>query len=305
MKEYFLLQFKMTNRKLNEMGIHPFVGYVLGIAGFILISEYLYLKTEFAKYAIVLTALSLLAKTSEINRTGFLLMVFGNKKSRIIRIIENLILCLPFSTLLIYHSEFWESILLIAVSVLLAGFSFKTNLNYTLPTPFYKRPFEFTVGFRNTFYIFPFAYLLTIIAISVNNLNLGIFALLLIFIVTFTFYLKPENEYYVWSFSTSSARFLLVKLVTAARYSAFLALPPGIALSVFYPSEIATILMFLFLGFTFLWTIILAKYSSYPNEINLPEGILIAVCIYFPPLLLFLMPYFYIKSIRKLNAILK
>jgi len=249
--------------------------------------------------------LTLLAKTSEINRNTFLLMVFGNKKSRVIRIIENLILCLPFSVLLIYHTEFWESVLLISASVFLAGFSFTTNYNFTLPTPFYKRPFEFTVGFRNTFYIFPFAYLLTIIAISVNNLNLGIFALLLVFIVTFTFYLKPENEYYVWSFSTSSARFLLVKLVTASWYSAFLALPPGIALCVFYPSEIATILMFLFLGFTFLWTIILAKYSSYPNEINLPEGILIAVCIYFPPLLLFLIPYFYIKSIRKLNAILK
>ena len=305
MNAYFLLQYKLANRKLIELGINPLVGYVLGIAGFILISEYLYLKTEFAKYAVILVALTFLAKTSEINRNAFLLMVFGNKKSRVIRIIENLILCLPFSILLIYHTEFWESILLIVVSVLLASFSFNTNFNFTLPTPFYKRPFEFAVGFRNTFYIFPFAYLLTIIAISVNNLNLGIFALLLVFVVTFTFYLKPENEYYVWSFSTSSARFLLGKLVTAARYSAFLALPPAIALCVCYPSEIDTILMFLFLGFTFLWTIILAKYSAYPNEINLPEGILIAVCIYFPPLLAFLMPYFYIKSIRKLNAILK
>lgn len=295
----------MTDRKLLEMGVNPFVGYVVGIAGFILISEYLYLKTEFAKYAIMLVALTLLVKTSEINRNGFLLMVFGNKKSRVIRIIENLILCLPFSVLLIYHTEFWESVLLISASVFLAGFSFTANYNFTLPTPFYKRPFEFTVGFRNTFYIFPIAYLLTIIAISVNNLNLGIFALLLVFIVTFTFYLKPENEYFIWSFSSSSARFLLIKSVTAAWYSAFLVLPPGIALCVFYPSEIATILMFLFLGFTFLWTIILAKYSTYPNEINLPEGILIAVCIYFPPLLLFLVSFFYIKSIRKLNAILK
>jgi hypothetical protein len=141
MNEYFLLQYKLANRKLIELGINPLVGYLLGIAGFILISEYLYLKTEFAKYAILLTALSLMAKTSEINRNAFLLMVFGNKKSRIIRIIENLILCLPFSILLIYHSEFLESILLIAVSLFLAGFSFKTNLSYTLPTPFYKRPF--------------------------------------------------------------------------------------------------------------------------------------------------------------------
>ena len=295
----------MSNRKLAEIGINPFLAYVLGVAGFIVISEYLYLETEFANYAIVLTALSLVVKTSEINRNGFLLMVFGKKKSGIIRRIENLILCLPFSILLIYHSEFLLSVSLIAGSLFLAGFSFRTTLNYTLPTPFYKKPFEFTVGFRNTFYIFPFAYLLTIIAISVSNLNLGIFALLLVFLVSFTFYLKPENEYYIWSFSTSSARFLLAKLVIATLYCAYLALPPGIALCVFYPAEIATILMFLFLGFTFLWTVIMAKYASYPNEINLPEGILIAICIYFPPFLLFLMPYFYIKSIRNLNTLLK
>ena len=305
MKEYFLLQYKMSNRKLVELGINPLLAYVLGVAGFILISEYLYLKTEFANYAIILTALSILAKTSEISRTGFLLMVFGDKKSRIIRITENLILCLPFSILLIYHSDFLESILLITGSAFLASFSFNTNFNYSLPTPFYKRPFEFTVGFRNTFYIFPVAYVLTIIAISVNNLNLGIFAMLLVFLISFSYYLKPENEYFVWIYSTSPTKFLVDKLLTATRYSAFLALPISVALCAFYPVEIYNILMFVLIGFTFLWTIILAKYSAYPNEINLPEGILIAVCIYFPPLLVFLMPYFYIKSIRKLNALLK
>ena len=67
-----------------------------------------------------------------------------------------------------------------------------------MPTPFSKNPFEFTTGFRRTLLIFPLAYALTVIAINVDNLNLGIFSILLIFLIVLSFYSKPEEEYYVW-----------------------------------------------------------------------------------------------------------
>jgi hypothetical protein len=146
---------------------------------------------------------------------------------------------------------------------------------------------------------------LTFIAISVDNLNLGIFAMLLIFLVSLTYYIKPENEYFVWSYSASPAKFLFGKLNTATKYSILLVLPVLISLIAFNPGEADSILMFFMIGLTFLWTIILAKYSAYPNEMNLPEGILIAICIYFPPVLLALIPFFYVKSVKKLNALLK
>jgi len=305
MKEYFLLQYKMTSRKLGEAGFNPAIGYVLGVAGFILISEYAFLKTGFAKYLVLLTALSVLFKMSEINRTEFLKIVFGDIKARKIRITENLMISLPFGILLAYHHAVLESILLMSVSVLLASFSFITKFNYSLPTPFHKHPFEFTVGFRNTFFIFPITYLLTFIAISVDNMNLGIFAMLTVFLVSLTYYIKPENEYFVWSYSTSPAKFLFGKLTTATKYSTLLVLPVLISLIAFYPGEADSILMFFMIGLTFLWTIILAKYSAYPKEMNLPEGILIAICIYFPPVLLALIPFFYSKSVKKLNMLLK
>jgi hypothetical protein len=59
------------------------------------------------------------------------------------------------------------------------------------------------------------------------------------------------------------------------------------------------------MGMAFLWTVILAKYAAYPREINLPEFTFIAVCVYFPPLLLALLPYFYMKSVKKLSLLLK
>jgi hypothetical protein len=305
MKEYFLLQYKITNRKLSDAGVNPAIGYVLGVIGFILISEYVFQKTELAKYLVLLIASGVQFKMSEKNRNEFLLLVFGNNKTRKIRIAENLILSLPFSIILIYHNTFLESTLLTTASILLASVSFKTGLNITIPTPFYKKPFEFTVGFRNTFYVFPLAYILTGIAISVDNLNLGIFALLLVFLVSVTYYVKPENEYFVWSYSTTPHKFLLEKLLTATKYSFFSATPICIGLIAFYPGEAGFILLFLLIGLSFLWTIILAKYSAYPNEMNLPEVILIAICMYFPPGLLAVIPFFYTKSVTKLNTLLK
>ena len=59
------------------------------------------------------------------------------------------------------------------------------------------------------------------------------------------------------------------------------------------------------IGFAFLMLIILAKYAAYPAEMNLPEGIMIALCLIFPPLLLGLIPFFYRKAVNKLTFLLK
>jgi len=305
LKEYFSLQFKLANRRLSDLGVNPAVGYILGIATFILISEVLFTKTEFAKYLVILTGLGLIIQSSEIKRTEFLKIVFGNKRSRKIRVIENLFICLPFTILLMFHMAFIESLLLILSSLVVSNLTLKNTGNYTLPTPFSSRPFEFTVGFRNTFFIFPIAFILTSIAISVNNLNIGIFAMLLVFLTSLSFYVKPENEYFVWVYTVTPAKFIFEKLKIATQYISIPVSPIAISLFLFYPENSAMILIFLSAGFAFLWTMILIKYSAYPNEMNLLEGILIALCINFPPFLLALIPFFYFKAINRLNVLLK
>ena len=45
MKDYFELQLVMTNRKIKETGVNPFIGYLLVIV-FILLSEHIFHKTE-------------------------------------------------------------------------------------------------------------------------------------------------------------------------------------------------------------------------------------------------------------------
>lgn len=304
MKDYFELQLVMTNRKIKEAGINPLLGYLLGLIVFVLLSVYIFHKTEFAKYLVILACFSFQFKLSENSRTDFLLSTFGDKSKNKIRVLENLIVCIPFVSILVYKKLFFEAFILFLCSIILALFSFHFNLNFTIPTPFSKRPFEFTTGFRKTFFIFPIAYALTIIAINVGNLNLGIFSMLLIFLTTLSYYSKPEKEYYVWVHAYTPRSFLKKKIIVATTFVTLLFVPILISLLIFFPIEFEMILLFFIIGLLFLWTIILAKYSAYPGEMNLLEGIVIAFSLYFPPLLLVIIPFFYTKSISNLKLIL-
>ena len=62
MKEYFLLQFKMLNRKMIDFGLPLLIGYALLPFVFVLL---IVLKTEFAVYAYGLIAFSFISKLSE------------------------------------------------------------------------------------------------------------------------------------------------------------------------------------------------------------------------------------------------
>ena len=104
MKDYFNLQYVMTNRKIKEAGLNPLLGYLFALTAFILLSEYIFHKTEFAKYLVILACLSLQFKLSEKNRTDFLLSTFGDKSKMRIRVIENFIVCIPFVSI-VFRTE--------------------------------------------------------------------------------------------------------------------------------------------------------------------------------------------------------
>ncbi|WP_437395387.1 ABC transporter permease [Flagellimonas lutimaris] len=304
MRDYFELQLVMTNRKIKEAGVNPALGYFLGLIAFVLLSEYIFHKTEFAKYLVILACLGFQLRLSEKSRTDFLLATFGDKSKMKIRVLENLIISFPFALILVYKSSFLEAIILLLCSITIALFSFHSNLNFTIPTPFSKNPFEFTTGFRKTFLIFPLTYALSVIAINVGNFNLGIFSMSLMFLITLSYYSKPEEEFYVWVHANTPKSFLMKKMMIATKNSTLLTIPISLGLLIFYPAEYNLILLFLFIGILFLWTMVLAKYSAFPSEINLPEGIIIAFALSFPPLILLIIPYFYTKSIKNLRLIL-
>lgn len=305
MLDYFHLQFKILNRKIIEFGLPLLVVYPLILIVFISISNFLFSKTQFAVHIYGLIALVFLSKQSEPKRNDFLKLIFSKKNYLKLRCIENLLYSTPFLAFLIYKGLFDYMIVLILLTIFLTFINFSTNINFTIPTPFSKNPFEFSVGFRKTFYMFPIAYVLMCISVSVGNFNLGVFSMLLVGLVCMFYYSKPENECYVWNSNLSSKEFLIKKTKSCLINFTLLSLPILVTLSIFFLNEVDLLILIYLTCVAYLIVMIVAKYSAYPNDINISQGVLITLCFTFPPMLIVMIPLFYSQSIKKLNKILE
>jgi hypothetical protein len=304
MRFYFILQYRMLNRQMTDFGIIPALGYVFVLAAFIGFSLLLFNRIASAEYIYIITGLSLLVRLGETKRNQFLKTCFRDHGYYKARIIENGLIVLPFAVFLASKEMYIHALIIVFIAALFALFTFAGRSGFTIPTPFGKKPFEFTVGFRNSFLAVVLAYFMVIMAVYAGNFNLGIAALILVFLTCITFYLNPEKEFYVWIYNQGPGKFILGKITIAWLYSTFLSLPIAIGLSAFFPDRFLIIAGFLALGYIYLSTIILAKYSSFPHQINLPHFIILAVSVWFPPLLLAVIPFFYRQSVKRLKPIL-
>lgn len=295
----------MTIRRIKDVGLNPIFTVLLSAFGFIILSIYIFAKSEFAVYVYLLFALVLIGRLSESKRTEFLKICLGDTQMKKIRLIENLICTTPFLIFLIYKHYFPYAALLWILAAILALVHFKTSLNFTIWTPFSKRPFEFTTGFRNSLFLLLGTYVLTLIAISVKNFNLGVFAMLLVFATTLSYYAKPENEYFVWIYNLDPKQFLLEKIRTGILFSSVLALPIVISLSFFFYQNLGLTFLIFFIGWAYLINMIVSKYSAFPDEMNIIQGFLFALSLWFPPLLIVMIPYFFKKSEKRLSSLLQ
>ena len=303
--EYFRLQVLMFHRSIRELGIRPLFAWPLLTLIFVFLSVFLFQKTAYAGYIYVLVSIGFTAKRSDVKRNEFLKTCFQDSIYRKIRIFENLILSFPFVLFLFISENYGFGLVLLLLNLGLAFVNFRPVTHFRLPTPFFKKPFEFMVGFRNTVVLILGAYGLGIIAVTVDNFNLGMFAIMLIFGLAITFYPKPENEFYIWVFALSPGKFLFEKLKTAIFQVTLLVIPLLVILVPVYYSQSLNLLFIVLMGYAFLGYIILAKYATWPREMGIITAVLIAFCLYFPPLLGAVIPYFYIQSRKHLSQILK
>jgi hypothetical protein len=301
---YFKLQLTLFNRRFSDAGILPWLGYLLSFAGFGIVCTYLYQKTDFAGYILLLLYMSIISPSGDKKRNDFLLSMYGDIVKRNIRLLENGIAAIPFLWVFAVCGDYLQSIILLFMCFSMGMMTSRTTFNKTLPTPFFKKPDEFTSGFRKTILLLLAAYTLAVIALSVDNFNLGVFTVLLIFMVCMSFYGSPEGEYFIWIHNRNPHEFLKHKLLNACKNTLTLALPVIVLLFSKYPDKVIILAGFCAVGICFLSTVILAKYSVYPSEINVPESLLIGICIFFPPAFLAVIPFFYKKSVTKLNKYL-
>lgn len=305
MNYYFKLQYKRLKRKIEAFGIPLLLALILMLLFFAGASTYLFYATDFAAWIYVVLAFSVCLKLGEKHRNEQLEIIFKANDYQKIRISENLLVALPFVLFLVAELAFLAAFLLVLLAVALAFWATKQRLHFVLPTPFKKWPFEYIVGFRKTLWLLVLLYFVLLKAIQVDNFNLAIVTLGASFLLGMSYYLKPEKVYFVWIYAADSKQFLYQKIKQGLLAASILSAPMLLLLGLFFQQHIMVVLLVQLLGYIFLISMILAKYSAFPKEINLPQAILYALSLSFPPLLLIVIPIFYKQAKARLNTILK
>lgn len=272
---------------------------------FIAISKYLFYKTEFAGWIYAFAGASMVMNLGESTRNIYLKSIFNRGDYYKIRLVENFLTALPFLLYLSVEKVFGIAAGLGLLSFLLAAATFRQRLPFAIPTPFKKFPFEFIAGFRKQAGLVAFAFFLDAKAIQVGNFNLGAFALGVLFFTSMSFYLQPEQGYFVWIYSSSRSRFLKNKITDALICVTILTAPILISLGIAFPDKGWILIGVQLLGCFFLTSMVLAKYSAFPREMSLPQAILFGLSLWFPPMLLALIPIFYNQSKKALQPYLQ
>ena len=301
---YLKLQLRRIHRKLIDVGENQLFTYLILALIFIGLSEVLLTTTNNLKYAYPLIVVAILLKKSSSADNDFLKLNFSANKSALIGIIENTGLAFPF---MIYSCiKGFYQITLIIVTIALAFIFYRSKKigSLVIPTPFWKIPFEFIIGFRLSFWILPFLYFLAYKAIEYDNLYLGLFSIYLIYALCSIFTFKQEDVQLVKIFNKSRKEFLIYKALIATGSAALLCLPSGIGLLLYFPKIFIPLFLIFSIGSLLVISISFAKYTSFPDEINLKEGLLSSLSIIFPFLIIFNLPYFWYKANKSLEGIL-
>ncbi len=304
MKFYFRLQILRVGRFFRETGVQPVVGGVLIGILFVGSSLLLFEKLDSAVYVYVGLAILLISPLNNTVRIEFLKGLFNRNVFKLIRIFENVIVALPFGLVLMWQGEYIFSGLLVLLGALMSLFSFGGPISLVIPTPFGNQPFEFPRGFRQMLWAFILVYILATISVIVGNYNLGVFSLALIYLISLSFYNKPEPLYFVWTHACNTESFLKKKMLSAVKYVTLLAFPIAIALVLLNPHSALIIVAVLVIGPFYTILSLLAKYAYYPSEINIIPAFSIALSIVIPPLVLFAIPFFYRQSLNNLRPVL-
>ncbi len=306
LKFYLMLQVRRIQRKILDLdlGVHPIVGYFLIVTAFLGLSIALFFKIKYILYLYLLIAMKIVSIWSNPDHRDFLKLTYSKADYYKIRLTENLVSVLPFVLCLACSGYWLDALILLMLSVLMIFYSFKVKWKIVIPTPFYKYPYEFIIGFRLSFCMVFLAYFLTYIAMRFNY-KIGYFAIITVSILCIMFYMKVEDPFYVWIFSSKARQFLFEKIRIAVLFLFILCLPILVALSISNPDKIPVILAFQLLGTCYLTAGVLCKYTSFPDIIHLRETLFLLYSVMFPPLLLFTLPFFYIQSARQLEGFLE
>jgi len=304
LQEHFQLQYKLINRHLREFGITPWLAYVLMIILFISISELFFSRMTLPEYIYPLIGLSTFGILQNAERSEFFKRIYLSQKYKKIRLVEYILVALPFVFFLLYKAAFLSSIGFLIIALIMSILPNIKLSGRSLPTPFGRFPFEFTIGFRKSFPGFILAAILMIMGLKVDNFNLGMFSIALVFFIFLGYYSLAEPLTYIRFFSCSKAKFLQKKMKTSSFYSLIFAMPYALTLGIFFPDKILFIVLLLLLGMLYVWAALLGKYAAYPSTLNILQGFALGFSLMFPPFLFLIIPWFYKLALKNEKILL-
>lgn len=304
MKTYFSLQYQRMLRGIKAAGMPPMLAVLLAVILFPALSVYLFKRFTWAAWCYPVIPVMLVYPLGYQQRNGFLQTLFPEAACRQLRLTENLLVSAPFVLFLLAWQQWLSAAVTLVAGILLSFYNKAGKAGFVIPTPFSKKPFEFAVGFRKTFLLTAAAYLLTAIALYVQNFNLGIFGLAATLLLCMNYYAMPEQEFYVWIYALPPRQFLLLKLTTAVKQALLLALPPAVALCCFYPAKAYIVVLIVIAGLLNIALSVTGKYSRYPQQPGLSLALCMAMGLVFAPALLLLIPMFFKQSVKQLTPYL-
>lgn len=304
MKTYFQIQYRRLLRGIQAFGVPPYIGIAATIIGFPALTALLFARTRYAPYLYIAFSVMSVAPLGAAERNNFLRTLFAEKQYRQVRLTENLLLAAPFYILLLVYRQPLAALAVLLISTALSRFNQLRHSARVIPSPFSKKPFEFTIGFRRQWWMVLLAYLLTGIGLYVGNYNLSLFALAILQLQCMGFYTQPEPEFYVWVYALTPQQLLLTKMKTALYHTLLLSLPAALCVGGFYPQQAWITGLLLLAGILNILMSVVVKYSAYPAPPGLPQLISMAAGLLCPPLLLLFIPYYFKRAATQLKPYL-
>ena len=305
MKYYFELQYTRTLRMIRDLGIDPYIGILIGIGQFVFISFIIFKRVAYPQYIYSFLSLLFVIPLGNTSRNAFLKSIFLKTNYFYLRLFENIIWVFPFCIYLIIRKEYLIAVATLVVSAILSLFNKINQPKIVIPSPFSRNPYEFTIGFRRTYLLFFIIFILGGISIRYDNFNLGIFSLLILFLLCCTFYSVRDPIFYVWIHAQTPKKFLLRKIKTGLSYTCWLSVVIAIPLFYVWPEKGLLIMITMLIGFLYLILIILSVFVNYPVPSTVSQKVQVVISMLFPPLLIFIIPNLYFQALRRLNVYLK
>lgn len=301
---YFRLQLHLFLRKFRSQGVHPVLGILILVLIFLLVDVSLLYKLTNGVYVFWALQVVLVFRASGNFRTEFLMQVFNKRDYYKIRVFENLVLGFPFFVGLMIGGYIMEAFAGLALVILPAFYRIPKSSSIVIPTPYYKVPFEFASGFRQSVFILFLLYILTAISPFIPNFSLGAVSVLILGVIPWSYYQKPEDEFLIWIHSNDPPSFLWMKIKTALKYTFLTQLPALIWLTAFFPVECYVLYGVTIFTSLCLILIIAGKYYSYPEPLSIPVSMIMFIAIISVALLPVVLIFFLTKSISRIKKYL-